>query len=239
MSTLEPASVAEGYSDLSIVVPALNEGAHVREVLESLVMAFPGAEVLLVDNGSEDETFSQALEVAARRRGVRVLSTHRRGKGHAMQAGAHAASRPLLMFQDADLEYRVEDAKALVAAVRSTPLSMAVGVRTTSFGQPPWSSLLANALIRRLLAWRFGPHALQGADILCGTRVLPRDAFLSMGVTAADFRVETQLTRKALQHRLTLVHLPVAYAPRSRAQGKKIRPRHLWGLMREALLARG
>lgn len=222
------------YGDLSIVVPALNEGAQVREVLKALQDAYPEAEIILVDNGSTDDTFDRASSVAH----VRVLRCPKRGKGFAMQMGAGRATRMLVMFHDADLEYRVEDGHRLVAAVRANPGAMACGVRSASFGHTPWSSLLANALIRRLLAWRFGAPALDGADILCGTRVMTWTAFERMRVNAGNFRIETQLVRKALSLGLQLVNLPVTYSPRSRQEGKKIRPRDLLGLMHEALVCR-
>lgn len=195
------------YADLSVVVPARNEAANIAVLLGELAQAFPGAELIVVDNASTDDTTAQATRSGF----ARVLHEPAPGKGHAMRAGAAAATRELLLFHDADLEYSPVDARALVDAVRKQPDAMAVGVRTASFGRPAWSSLFASATVRRLLQWRWGRVAVGDADVLCGTRAMSTALFKRIGSVQAGFRIETELTRRALRLGVTLVNHTVTY----------------------------
>ena len=219
------------FEDLSVIVPALNEAGNVCAILGALRRSLPGAEIILVDNGSTDDTAARAATVA----GTRVLREPRRGKGLAMATGLQAATGDFVLFHDADLEYDPIDSISVVQTVRQQPDAMVVGVRSTSFGAPPWSSLFANALLRKVLGWRFGREAVRGMDVLSGTRAFSRQVLLALNPDAPDFRIETHLVRRVLQQQRVVKLCPVSYLPRSRSEGKKIRPRHLFGLLNEAL----
>jgi rSAM/selenodomain-associated transferase 2 len=100
---------------LSVVVPVLNEAAHLRALLPHLAARCPGAEVLVVDGGSEDG--SRAVVAAAP--GVRGL-TAGRGRARQMNAGARAATGDVLLFLHADT--RLPDgAVAAVEAALADP----------------------------------------------------------------------------------------------------------------------
>jgi rSAM/selenodomain-associated transferase 2 len=96
---------------LSIIVPVLNEGPILPLTLERLLpFCARGAEVILVDGGSEDGS----IEIA-RRTGVTVLSSAR-GRALQMNAGAQAAANKILVFLHADTELP-PDADRLIAGV--------------------------------------------------------------------------------------------------------------------------
>src|SRR5262245_50890473 len=101
---------------LSIIVPAHNEAATLRAVLESLArLALPvAAQVIVVDDGSTDGT--AALLAGPAGRGVTALRhAERRGKGAAVRTGLEAADGDFTLIQDADLEYDPGDIAALLA----------------------------------------------------------------------------------------------------------------------------
>lgn len=82
---------------LSIVVPALNEGANLGRTLGALVAGEPGAEIIVVDGGSEDDSAA----VVARTPAVRFLPSGR-GRARQMNAGARVAKGDVLLFLHAD-----------------------------------------------------------------------------------------------------------------------------------------
>ena len=82
---------------LSIVVPALNEAANLARLLPDLARDCPGAEIIVVDGGSDDGT----PEVVARQPGVRLLAGPR-GRARQMNRGARAAGGDTLLFLHAD-----------------------------------------------------------------------------------------------------------------------------------------
>src|SRR4051795_3893525 len=81
---------------VSIVVPALNEAANLREVLPTLP---PVHEVILVDGGSVDDTVATALDVLP---DIVVLTQARRGKGNALAAGFARVTGDVVVMFDAD-----------------------------------------------------------------------------------------------------------------------------------------
>ena len=96
-----------------------------------------------------------------------------------------------------------------------------MGVRQVSMGTPPWSSLLACALIRVLLQWRHGISCYD-IDVLSGTRVAALTTFKSLKFESKGFSVETEIVRECARHKIEMHGTPVSYSPRTKSQGKKI-----------------
>lgn len=217
---------SRNFDQLSVVVCARNEARTVAQVLSDLRRSLPGAEILLVDNASSDETAKLAASVP----GVIVLQQPLPGKGHAMRMGAERATKEWLLFHDADGEYCAQDCADVVSAAQAS--SWALGVRLVGYQEILPSSWAANALVGALLRVRTG---LIAQDILTGTRCLRRDEFIALNTQAEGFAIETEITRKMLSLQRAPAHVGVRFVPRSKAQGKKIRAYHLIGLIREAL----
>ena len=145
---------------LSVVIPARNEEAAVARVVQdvrrSLELAFTGweLEILVVDDGSEDETAA-----AARNAGAAVIEGGSiGGYGAALKRGIHAASGTIVCMLDGDGTYAAEDLPALVRAVEDGA-DLAIGVR-------PFHSH-APTLLRR-----FAKRFLYGlASSFAGTRI--------------------------------------------------------------------
>ena len=82
---------------LSVVIPALNEAANLTRLLPALARDCPGAEIIVVDGGSRDETAA----VVARQPGARLVMSER-GRARQMNAGARQAIGDVLLFLHAD-----------------------------------------------------------------------------------------------------------------------------------------
>ena len=106
---------------ISIVIPAYNEARRlagsIRKVIDYLNDQWPGAELIIVDDGSVDDTAVVAEQSLAEcgNVGPRVISNNpNRGKGHAVRAGLLAASAPVALFSDADLSTPITETPKLV-----------------------------------------------------------------------------------------------------------------------------
>jgi glycosyltransferase involved in cell wall biosynthesis len=110
---------------IAAVLPAYNEEARIGEVLRAVKMAPSIDEIIVVNDGSEDNTATVASAVP----GVCLVNLPvNRGKGGAMVAGAATTDADVLVFLDADLiGLRPEHVEALVAPVRTGRAKMAVG----------------------------------------------------------------------------------------------------------------
>lgn len=110
-----------GAPYLSLVVPAYNEGARLGETLRAIVDYLDRQpytwEVLVVDDGSEDDTLALAREVAARDCRVAAVANPHRGKAYAVRSGIARARGKLVGFTDADLATPMETLAAVLPLI--------------------------------------------------------------------------------------------------------------------------
>jgi len=153
---------------ISVILPAKNEAEGLRLTLPRLKAAQPEAELIVVDDGSSDET----AEVAAMH-GARVLSSpYSMGNGAAIKRGARAATGEILVFMDADGQHDAADIAPLLARL-DQGYDMVVGARDSS-GQASAGRSLANRFYNRLASWMTG-HRVD--DLTSGFRVVRADRF--------------------------------------------------------------
>lgn len=115
-----------GLRDLCVIIPAYNEEAGIGDTLRTLVAECPGAEIVVVDDGSTDRT----AELAGAVPGVRVISQSRnRGYGAALKRGLRGTSRKYVAWYDADGQHRPEDLLAVVRPVLAGEKDVVIGVR--------------------------------------------------------------------------------------------------------------
>lgn len=127
------ADAGRNLSLLSVVVPCYNESAGLERLLEALVpvleSAAPAFEIVLVDDGSRDDTFAVARKLAARDPRVKALRFARNfGKEAGMAAGLAAASGDAVVLMDADLQHPPTFIPEMIAAWRQG-VDMVIAVR--------------------------------------------------------------------------------------------------------------
>ncbi len=153
---------------LSVILPAKNESEGLRRTLPRLRELLPDAELIVVDDGSTDDTAQVATEL-----GARVLSSpYSMGNGAAIKRGARAASGDVLVFMDADGQHDPAHIPALLDRLEQG-YDMAVGARDAS-GQASLQRGLANRFYNRLASWMTG-HRI--ADLTSGFRAVRADKF--------------------------------------------------------------
>jgi len=153
---------------ISVILPAKNEAEGLRRTLPALARALPGAEIIVVDDGSTDETAD-----VARQAGARVVSSpYSMGNGAAIKRGARAAGGEVLVFMDADGQHDPSHIPSLLARI-DAGFDMVVGARDRS-GQASVGRGLANHLYNRLASWMTG-HEVR--DLTSGFRAARADKF--------------------------------------------------------------
>jgi len=114
------------YNDLTICVPAYNEASGIKTTLEGLISKFQSAEIIVVDDGSTDETFELAKSV----QGIVVLSHERnRGYGASLKTAIRHSKGKVIAWFDADGQHRLEDLEKIVQPVLADEMDMVIGAR--------------------------------------------------------------------------------------------------------------
>ncbi|UPG95677.1 glycosyltransferase family 2 protein [Luteibacter aegosomatissinici] len=149
-------------SRISIILPAKNEAAALKDLLPRLAAAQPEAEIIVVDDGSTDDT-----RAVCERTGVTCLSSpYSMGNGAAIKRGARAASGDILVFMDGDGQHDPADVRRLVSRMEEG-FDMVVGARSWE-SQAGVGRGVANTLYN-WLASRMTGHVV--ADLTSGFRV--------------------------------------------------------------------
>lgn len=153
---------------ISIVLPAKNEAKGLAQTLPRLQQHLPDAEIILVDDGSTDDTAT-----VAQANGARVLSSpYSMGNGAAIKRGARAAKGEVIVFMDADGQHDPAHIQTLLHKLEEG-YDMVVGARDAS-GQASRHRGLANAFYNRLASWMTG-HRID--DLTSGFRAVRADKF--------------------------------------------------------------
>jgi glycosyltransferase involved in cell wall biosynthesis len=185
---------------ISVILPAKNESEGLGRTLPALAAALPGAEVIVVDDGSSDETAAVARSFGA----VVVSSPYSMGNGAAIKRGTRAANGDVLVFMDADGQHDPAHIPLLLAKL-DEGYDMVVGARGPG-GQANAGRGLANGFYNRLASWMTG-HRIQ--DLTSGFRA----------VRAARFREFLHLLPNGFSYPTTSTmaffrsSYPVAYVP--------------------------
>lgn len=191
---------------ISVILPAKNEAAGLRLTLPRLRAVLPDAEVIVMDDGSSDETAA-----VAREHGARVLSSpYSMGNGAAIKRGAKAASGDLLVFMDADGQHDPALIPRLLGRL-DEGYDMVVGARDGS-GQASAGRSLANALYNRLASWMTG-HRI--ADLTSGFRVARSERFRQfLHLLPNGFSYPTTSTMAFFRSAYPVGYVPIPVAPR-------------------------
>jgi len=155
--------------ELSIIVPARNEAAGLDALLPELRARHPQATVIVVDDGSTDDTAA----VAERHGAMVIRHPYSMGNGAAVKTGARHAGGDVWVFMDGDGQHRAEDVALLLEALDDGH-DMVVGARAERTQQANLGRWVGNAVYNRLAGWMVG-HRI--ADLTSGFRAVRAHRF--------------------------------------------------------------
>jgi glycosyltransferase involved in cell wall biosynthesis len=191
---------------ISIILPAKNEAAALRGLLPKLLGCQPEAEIIVVDDGSSDETRQLCTES-----GVKCLSApYSMGNGASIKRGARAASGDILVFMDADGQHAPEDIQGLLDRLAGG-FDMVVGSRSWS-GQAGVGRGIANSLYNRIASWMTGFAVM---DLTSGFRAVRADKFREfLYLLPNGFSYPTTVTMAFFRSAYAVAYQPVHVAQR-------------------------
>jgi glycosyltransferase involved in cell wall biosynthesis len=206
---------------LSVVVPCFNEAGTVAALIDRVLESPWVAEVVVVDDASNDGTGEVLAKLDDPR--LRVLSHQRNsGKGAALRTGFAHASAEYVIVQDADLEYDPSEYATMLEPLEAGNADVVFGSRFLS-GRPHrvlyyWHSLGNRSLT--LLSNMFTDLNL--TDMETCYKAFRREVLDTITIEENRFGIEPELTAKVAQGRWRIYEVGISYAGRTYAEGKKI-----------------
>jgi len=214
-----PASDSSGAAlKLSIIVPSYNEELRLPASLDRIA-AYVGAsarqtEVLVVDDGSLDQTARVAAAYAERIPNLRVLQNGvNRGKGYSVRHGMLEAKGEVVLFTDADLSAPIEEADKLLAAIGQYDLAIGsramdrslIKVHESAFRE--FAGIVFNKIVRFVLRLPF-------VDTQCGFKAFRRERcrIIFEQQRIERFGFDPELLYLARHHGLKSVEIPVRWS---------------------------
>lgn len=185
----------------SVVIPARNEAQGLRRLLPSLMAALPGAEVIVVDDGSTDDTCAVCASFS-----VPVVShPYPMGNGAAVKSGARVATGEVLVFMDGDGQHKAEDISALLDMFNEG-YDMVVGARVAG-SHAGMHRAVANDVFSRLASWMVGHRV---ADLTSGFRVVKADKFRKfLYLLPNGFSYPTSITMSFFRAGFAVAYMPI------------------------------
>lgn len=206
---------------LTVVVPVYNEERTIGRVL-ARVKALPlSTEIIVVNDCSIDGTERVLNELEGPLRLNVIHKPKNEGKGAALRTGFRHATGDIVVVQDADLEYDPRDILPLLKPILANEADVVYGSRF--LGEQPQDPSLVH---------RFGNRLLTGvSNLLTGLsltdmetcyKVFRRKVLTTFEIQQHRFGFEPEVTAKLARRKCRIRELPIRYAARSYAEGKKI-----------------
>jgi hypothetical protein len=224
---------AAAREKLSIVMPVYNEARYAAEVIDA-VLAKPlkiDRELIIVESNSTDGTRA-IVQSYQGRPGVRVVLEDRpRGKGHAVRTGLAHVTGTIVLIQDADFEYDIEDYDALLEPLLQHEASFVLGSR--SLGLDDWKVRRYDTTPVRGLMLNFGQlvfartysalYQQHVTDVNTMFKVFRAECLDGLDLKSNGFELDIELACKLARNGHSPMEVPVNYVARGFAEGKKIR----------------
>jgi glycosyltransferase involved in cell wall biosynthesis len=224
---------------VSVLIPAYNEEATLRRVVERVASLPFALEIVIVDDCSSDATPEIGERLTTELDNVQFHRRERNGgKGAAMQDAIRVASGDVVIVQDADLEYDPADIPRVIEPLIAGQADVVYGTRLHG-GGPQRAHLFSHyvgnkflSLVARVL------YNTTLSDLMTGYKAFRTDLVRSFELDEPDFRFDPEITAKALRTpNVRIYELPISYFGRTFEEGKKITwrvaPSILWILVRE------
>jgi glycosyltransferase involved in cell wall biosynthesis len=208
---------------VSILVPVYNEARTVAAVVHRLlIIDLPDPrEIIVVNDGSTDDTTRVLTALATIDERLHIIHAEgNAGKGAAIRLGLDHSRGTIIAIQDADLELDPAQLASLVEPILRGETSVVYGSRFLT-GRPAasWTTLFANRTLTGITNALFGSHL---TDMETCYKIMRADVARSLDLSSKRFDIEPEITAKLLMNGHSILERPVVFAPRNRAEGKKI-----------------
>lgn len=215
-----PTDIGSVVRSLSIVLPAYNEEASIEDAVRAcagLAEAASDFEVIVVDDGSQDDTAGVIKQLVDELSWLRLVSHDRnRGYGAALRTGFAAARHDLVFYTDADQQFEVGELRDHLHRMDSVDLL--TGFRVYRYD--PLSRLVVSWVYNRMVRVLF---RVEVRDVDCSFKLMRRERLDRLVLLSDDFFIDTELVARARKWKWTIEQVGVRHFPRRKGK-TSVRP---------------
>ena len=228
---------------IAFLVPAYNEAATIGELLVRIDALGRDRQIVVVDDGSTDDTAAIVRAYAAEHPGVLLLQQTNRGKGAALRHGIPHLDADIVVIQDADLEYDPAEVPHLVAPIEQGVADVVYGSRLSG-GRAQRAYLFWHLMGNKLLSLLTGVlFNTTLSDMETGYKAFRTEILQALPLTEDQFGIEPEITGWICRRHLRIYEVPISYYGRTYAEGKNITWRDgfraVWVLLRVRVAREG
>ncbi len=211
---------AEIKPELGVIIPAFNEERTLDRVLRRVLLQRCVQQVVVVDDASTDGTFQVAQGHASDPRVEIVRHASNRGKGAAIRSGLSRLSAPVVIIQDADMEYDPTEYERIIAPIREGRADVVYGVRGfASHTAYSYWFVLGNRLVTTFTNVLFNCYI---QDMETGFKAMRTELMRRLRLRGRRFDIEPEITARVLRLGYRIHEIPISYYARNRQEGKKL-----------------
>jgi dolichol-phosphate hexosyltransferase len=205
---------------LGVIVPAFNEERTIERVIRRVLEESCVQQVVVIDDCSTDGTLAVAQRWAKDPRVTVKNHSVNKGKGAAIRTGLEAVTAPLVIIQDADLEYDPSDYEKLISPILRGRADIVYGIRGFA-GQSAYSYwfVIGNRLVTTATNILFNCYI---QDMETGFKCMRTTLMKRLGLRGTRFDIEPEITGRILRLGYRIYEVPIDYAARTREEGKKL-----------------
>ncbi len=209
--------------NLSVIIPCYNEVNSIKQVVLSVIDVIGDeGEIIIVDDCSTDGTRELLEQNIDTRLAAVIYQDINRGKGAALRAGFSAATKNIVIVQDADLEYDPRDYTVMIEPILNNQADVVYGSRF--MGHRPHRVLYFwHRIGNGLLTFMSNMFTnLNLTDMETGFKAFRREVIQSIKIEEDRFGFEPEITAKVARGQYRIYEVGIGYFGRTYMEGKKI-----------------
>jgi glycosyltransferase involved in cell wall biosynthesis len=227
---------------LSVVMPAYNEASTIEQVVNLVLAQRPVQQLVIVDDASTDGTWEKLQALAAGQPAIQLSRhTQNQGKGAALRTGFQLANAPLVIVQDADLEYDPAEYYRVLTPILVGRADVVFGSRFLGGSQGHRVLYYWHSVGNRFLTTLSNMATnLNLTDMETCYKAFRREVIQRIVIQESRFGFEPEITAKVARLQARIYEVAISYYGRTYAEGKKIGWRDglhaLWCILKYNLL---